>query len=160
MLCRSMTTGDWIYRLSRWSLGAVFIYAGATKLAAPANLAVLMQAFGLVPENVLLPLAIALPILEIVSGVGLVWDIRGSLASITGLLAVFIAILAYALWMGLDVDCGCFGPGDPEAAAYHGLRAALYRDLIMLAAAFFIYAWRRLRTIRPTTVRCLIKKSA
>jgi hypothetical protein len=50
------------------------------------------------------------------------------------------------------VDCGCFGPEDPEAEAFHGLRQSLYRDLAIMAGVFFIYGWRRYRTIRPTGV--------
>jgi hypothetical protein len=59
--------------------------------------------------------------------------------------------------MGLDVDCGCFGPEDPEAEAFHGLRTALYRDLFMLAAVGFLYAWRHYRHIRPRTLKGLVQ---
>jgi hypothetical protein len=69
-----------------------------------------------------------------------------------GLLAVFIAILRYGISMGLDVDCGCFGPDDPEAEAFRGLRAALCRDLVMMAGVGFLYGWRRRRAIRPVRI--------
>jgi hypothetical protein len=61
-------------------------------------------------------------------------------------------------WMGLDVDCGCFGPEDPEAEAFHGLRLSLYRDLAMMAGVFFIYGWRRYRAIRPTGVMVIVNQ--
>ena len=133
----------------RWVLGAIFIYAGGTKLLEPENLAVLIQAYGFVPAELLMPVAIGLPLLEVIAGIGLLFDIRGSLAWITGLLVLFIALLGYGIWMGLDVDCGCFGPEDAEAEAFHGLRLSLFRDLVMMAGAIFIYAWRRYRAIRP-----------
>jgi hypothetical protein len=57
---------------------------------------------------------------------------------------LFIAVLAYGLWMGLDVDCGCFGPEDPEAEAFHALRLSFYRDLLMLTGVGFMYGWRRI----------------
>jgi hypothetical protein len=60
--------------------------------------------------------------------------------------------------MGLDVDCGCFGPEDPEAEAFHGLRLSLYRDLAMMAGVFFIYGWRRYRAIRPTGVMVIVNQ--
>ena len=41
------------------------------------------------------------------------------------LLILFIAVLGYGIWLGLDIDCGCFGPGDPEHDAFSGLRTAL-----------------------------------
>jgi hypothetical protein len=45
--------------------------------------------------------------------------------------------------LGLDIDCGCFGPEDPESRAYGGLRTALYRDLAMAAGVAYLYWWRR-----------------
>jgi len=77
---------------------------------------------------------------------------------IGGLLVLFIAILGYGIWMGLDVDCGCFGPDDPEAEAFHGLRLPLYRDMLMLAGIAYIYGWRRYRAIKPVKITFLINK--
>jgi hypothetical protein len=105
-----------------------------------------------------MPVAVALPMIEIIAGLGLIFDIKGSLSMILGLLALFIAILSYGIWMGLDVDCGCFGPEEPEAKAFHGLRVTLYRDLIMLSIVTFIYGWRRYRVIKPIKINLLIKQ--
>jgi hypothetical protein len=149
---------DWIYRLSRWGLGAIFIYAGSLKLLEPKTFAVLLDAFGIVPQVLLMPVAVALPVLEVASGFGLLFDIRGSLEAVAALLVLFIAILGYGIWMGLDVDCGCFGPDDPEAEAFHGLKLSLYRDLIMFAGIAFIYGWRRYRAIEPLRITSLLKK--
>ena len=140
-----------LYPTLRWLLGAIFIYSGASKLLAPKTFAVLIDAYGLVPDGLLMPVALVLPAVELVAGAGLLADVRGSLGAIAGMLVLFVAILGYGIDMGLDVDCGCFGPEDPEAEAFHGLRAALYRDLVMLAAVGFLYAWRRWRDIRPRT---------
>ena len=148
----------WFYRLSRWVLGGIFIFAGTVKLMTPEGFALLIDAYGIVPEVLLLPLAIGLPTLEVVAGIGLILDIKGSLAAITGLLVMFVFILCYGIWMGLDVDCGCFGPDDPEAEAFHGLRATLYRDLIMLAGVFSIYIWRRYNAFKPKNMFTLIQK--
>ena len=41
-----MKTMDWLYRLCRWTLGVIFIYAGGTKLLEPEILAVLIEAQG------------------------------------------------------------------------------------------------------------------
>lgn len=140
---------DWTYRLTRWGIGGVFIYAGILKLLAPKTFAVLIEAYGIMPDPLLLPMASCIAFLEVAAGVGLLFDVKGSLSVIAGLLLLFVAILAYGLWMGLDVDCGCFGPGDPEMEAFHGLLDALYRDLFMLASVIFIYGWRRFRRIKP-----------
>jgi uncharacterized membrane protein YphA (DoxX/SURF4 family) len=143
---------SWIYKLTRWILGTVFIYAGSTKLMELRTFGVLIEAYGIVPESLLMPVSIGLPLLEVIAGIGLLFDIRGSLAMITCLLVLFMAVLGYGIWMGLDVDCGCFGPEDPEAEAFHGLRMSLFRDLIMMAGALFIYGYRRYRAIRTVGV--------
>ena len=136
---------DWLYKLCRWTLGGIFICAGGTKLFEPEVFAVLIDAYGIVPEGLLMPVAIGLPFLEVIAGFGLLCNFRGSLALITGLLVLFMVVLGYGIWMGLDVDCGCFGPEDPEAEAFHGLRLTLFRDLVMMAGVIFIYGWRRYR---------------
>jgi hypothetical protein len=139
-------------------LGVIFIYAGGTKLLAPEIFAVLIEAYGIVPEGLLMPVAIGLPLLEVIAGIGLLFDIRGSLAVMTGLLVLFVVVLGYGIWMGLDVDCGCFGPEDPEAEAFHGLRLSLFRDLVMMAGVIFIYGWRRYRAIRPAGVMVIVNQ--
>jgi hypothetical protein len=92
----------------------------------------------------------------VTAGIGLLFDIRGSLALIAGLLLVFVVVLGYGIGMGLDVDCGCFGPEDPEAEAFHGLGLSVFKDLVMMVGVIFIYGWRRYRTIRPARVIVIV----
>ncbi|MFZ0612243.1 MAG: MauE/DoxX family redox-associated membrane protein [Desulfobacterales bacterium] len=153
-----LSTVDYLYRLCRWGIAGIFIYAGSIKLLEPQIFAVLISAYGIVPESLLMSVSIGLLILEVIAGIGLLFDIEGSLAAVAGLLGLFIAVLSYGIWVGLDVDCGCFGPQDPEAAAFHGLRSSLYRDLVMLAGTFFMYGWRRYRAIEPVRIRPLMRK--
>jgi len=153
-----MSIFNWIYKLSRWGIGLIFIYAGSSKLLEPKTFAVLIEAYGIVPESLLMALSIALAALEVAAGIGLLFDIEGSLSMVAGLLVLFIAILAYGIWMGLDVDCGCFASEDPEAEAFHGLRLSLYRDLVMLAGIAFVYGWRRYRAVKPVKITLQIKK--
>ena len=139
----------WLYTLCRWVLGTVFIYAGGTKLMEPEVFGLLIQAYGIVPDGLILPIAVFLPVCEVIAGIGIVFDIKGSLGILSGLVLFFLIILGYGIYMGLDVDCGCFGPADPEARAFHGLRQAFYRDLFLAGAIAFVYAWRRVEKIRP-----------
>ncbi|MGD9176239.1 MAG: MauE/DoxX family redox-associated membrane protein [Desulfobacterales bacterium] len=139
-------------------MSAIFIYAGGTKLLEPEIFAVLLEAYGIVPEVLIIPVAIGLPLLEVTAGIGLLFDIRGSLALIAGLLLIFMVVLGYGIWMGLDVDCGCFGPEDPEAEAFHGLRLSVFRNLAMMTGVFFIYGWRRYCFIRPVGVMVIVNQ--
>ncbi len=140
---------DRIDKILRFCLGGIFIYAGSIKLLDPVTFAILIEAYGIVPEGLLLPVAVILPAVEVAAGIGLIFDLRGSLEVITVLMLMLMAILGYGIWKGLDVDCGCFGAGDPEADAFHGLRTSLYRDLVMLAGIVFLFGWRRYRAIQP-----------
>ena len=140
---------DSLYHIGRLGIGTLFIYAGSLKLSDSAVFAALIDAFGIVPEGLLGPVSVLLPVLELLAGVALLFDLEGSLSIITGLLILFTAILGYGIWMGLDVDCGCFGPQEPEAKAFQGLRTSIYRDLAMLAGVVYLYVWRRKRGIQP-----------
>ena len=149
---------DWIYKFARWFLGGVFIYAGGIKLIEPKTFATLIEAYGIVPEHWLMWIAVLLPTLEVIAGIGLLFDIQGSLSVIAVLMLLFVAILGYGVWMGLDVDCGCFGLEDPESKAFHGLRLSLYRDLIALAGVSYIYAWRRFHFIKPLRIKKILNQ--
>lgn len=70
--------------------------------------------------------------------------LRGSLAVIAAMLVFFMVVLGYGIRLGLDIDCGCFGPDDPEQA-YKGLKSALVRDAVLMVAVLFLY-WSRGRT--------------
>jgi len=147
-----MKIPNWIYVLCRWVLGTVFIYGGSTKLIEPEIFATLIDAYGILPEIMLLPVAILLPAFEVIAGIGILFDIRGSLTAILGLLILFLLILGYGMAMGLNVDCGCFSPGDPEARAFHGLRQAFYRDLLMVLQVVFAFGWRKWNNIQPKSI--------
>jgi len=139
----------WTYGLIRTALGIVFIWSGFSKLLDPEGFSTIIEAYGLIPDVTILPVAIGLPVLELLAGAGLLLDMQGALGIITGLLILFIGVLSYGLWIGLDVDCGCFGPDDPEGAAYHSLRPALYRDTVMLAGIGYLYLWRWRKSVYP-----------
>ncbi len=128
-------------RAVRWILAGIFVYSGTVKLVDPSRFAEIISGFGLLPDPLVFPVALALPAVELLAGIGLLFALRGSLAAIAAMLVVFIAVLLYGISLGLDIDCGCFGPEDPEQA-YKGLKAALARDAVMMAAVLFVY-WSR-----------------
>lgn len=125
---------------ARTALGAAFALAGGLKLAHPEVLSAAIDAFGLVPDSLVEPMAHVLPPLEIAAGGALMLGFRWGLHVVTALLGVFVAVLAYGIQLGLDVDCGCYGPADPHGQALSSLRTSLYRDLVMLAVAAGLYA--------------------
>ncbi|MDD2462734.1 MAG: DoxX family membrane protein [Desulfobulbus sp.] len=127
-----------IFRFIRWILALIFIYSGVVKLFDPPRFAQIMAGFGLLPTSFLMPIAILLPLAELVAGIGLFCNKRGSLTTIALMLVLFMAVLIYGIHLGLDIDCGCFGPEDPEQA-YKGLKVALARDALMMVAVICLY---------------------
>jgi uncharacterized membrane protein YphA (DoxX/SURF4 family) len=131
-----------LYLLVRVVLGLVFVYAGAVKLIDPKAFAKVISQYDILPEFLLAPFAVGLPALELLAGVGLISNIRGSLAVTAALLVIFILVLGYGILNSLDIDCGCFSP--EELDARNSLQQALYRDLLMIGAVFYLYAYKRL----------------
>lgn len=131
---------QWLYFAVRILLAIVFIYAGLAKLTDIRAFAGLMSEYGLLPRYLLLPAAIGLPLAELIAGVGLLLEVRGSLSAITAMLLMFAAVLWFGILQGLDVDCGCFSA--EELAGHDALRSALYRDIGLMAVAAYLYWWR------------------
>ena len=130
-----------LYNLLRLALGCLFVYAGLIKLADPRAFAHAIAQFDLAPEQLLPLLAVGLPALELLAGVGLIFERRGSLTAIAILLGLFLLALSYAVWMEMDIDCGCFTV--EEINARTGVKTALLRDLFLAAALGFLFWWRR-----------------
>jgi uncharacterized membrane protein YphA (DoxX/SURF4 family) len=133
----------WPYRLLRVGLAAVFVYAGAVKLWDPRAFARTISGYGLVPDEFLVPVALILPMLELLGGIGLVLNRRGAIGGILAMLVMFLAVLGFGIWNDLDVDCGCFS--QEELTAKQGLRMAFLRDVGMLAIVGYLILWRRYR---------------
>jgi len=129
---------------ARLVLGTVFIYAGFIKLIDPKAFAVTVSQYDIVPQILLAPVAVGLPALEFLAGLGLIMNIRGSLAVIFSLLLMFVSVLGYGILNNLNVDCGCFSEEDMKG--FNSLRIAFYRDIIMILIATYIYAYKRFTT--------------
>jgi uncharacterized membrane protein YphA (DoxX/SURF4 family) len=132
----------WLYHFLRLSLACVFIYAGLVKLLDPRAFAHTIAQYDLLPEGLLPLVAVGLPALELLAGLGLSLEVRGSLTIIGVLLLIFLLILGYAIWHNLDIDCGCFTAD--ELDAQHGVTVAFRRDLFMVGAILFL-GWRQRR---------------
>ena len=138
-LDRVRTAIDLFALLIRWGLGLAFIYAGASKALDVSGFASVISDYGLLPELLLMPAALFLIAIEVVAGVGLILKYTWALHITAALLLLFVAILTYGLWLGLDVDCGCFGPEDPEGAHHSGAESAIFRDIVMLLGVAVLY---------------------
>jgi uncharacterized membrane protein YphA (DoxX/SURF4 family) len=131
----------WTLVALRVILGAVFIYGGYVKLSAPwALFAMGIDSYHLAPVRLLEPMARTLPWFEVVLGVWLiagVW-LRVSAVLVSATLAVFFVAMVHARLAGQQINCGCFGPGEPIS------QWTLLRDGSLLAASIFV-AWMAMR---------------
>ncbi len=146
---RFLFSAPMVYRLMRIGLGVVFLYSGLSKSFDLNYFSGVINAFGIIPESLTFPAALSIVALELVLGIGIVLDKRGSLSGILAMLLGFMAVAGYAIYMGYDIDCGCFGPGDPAGTAFSHLRTVLYRDAVMVAGIVYLYIWRSFNGLRP-----------
>ena len=126
-------------------LAGVFLFAGSLKAWRPYQLAWDIFSYEILPYSAAAALAIYLPWVEILAGAGLFiprarW---GALATLLGLLVVFMLALGWAWARGLDISCGCFGSGDEPA----NFPLLIGRDAALLLAALFL-TWVEVRTLR------------
>jgi len=131
---------DRICRIVRLVIGFVFIYAGLIKLTDPATFAKLISQYDILPDIMLAPFAIALPAIEFLAGLGLVFNLRGSLAVIFVLLLLFSSVIGYGIFNNLNIDCGCLSL--EEIKGLSSLKQAFYRDLVMTGAVLFLFLQR------------------
>jgi hypothetical protein len=125
--------------VSRWLLATVFFGASIPKILSPNAFAEVIGAYGLVPEAILFPVALAICWGEFFTAVGLLLKKKWALIATLVFMLVFIGVLSYGIYLGLDIDCGCFGPEDPEHKAFSGLRLALVRDLMLMVPLLFAF---------------------
>ncbi len=131
-----------IYMIVRIALGFVFIISGAIKMADLESFSKVIEAFAILAFGLSYPAALLIAFAELLLGVGLVADIKGSLGGILALLLAFSVVLGWAIYMGYDIDCGCFGAQDPETKAFSGLKTSLTRDFFMIVLTSYLYFWR------------------
>jgi uncharacterized membrane protein YphA (DoxX/SURF4 family) len=123
--------------LLRVALGAVFVYAAWTKLRTPWELfAMSIDSYQLLPLKAVELVARTLPWFELAVGLLLIagfW-LRSAATATALLLAVFFGLMVRAYAKGMEINCGCFGPG--EIISWK----TLLRDGSMLAAALALTA--------------------
>ena len=130
------------------ALGAVLVYAAWTKLRDPwALFALSIDSYQLLPQWAVILVARTLPWAELLLGLLLIsgkW-MRFSSAAVSALLAGFLATMAFTYFKRLQIDCGCFGSGDPISPR------TLARDSGLLAAALVltIMSFRRRAAAAP-----------
>ncbi len=149
MITRGKSPGSWRsgllrWKVLRWLLAAVFLYAGAAKLLPePTSFADSIASFHVLPDALVSPLALALPPFELLLGGALVLGHPRRLGAFGALTlgSVFLVALVSALVRGIPVECGCFGTGAGllPLATTQRLWLDLARDGLIVAGALILY---------------------
>ena len=105
----NLLQNKWIVLIFRLTLGAMFIYASLDKINDPVTFSGDIRAYQIVPFGFENSLAIILPWLELLTGIGLVIGVMvdGAALISMGLLVVFIIAISSAILRGFNIECGC-----------------------------------------------------
>lgn len=146
----------WLFLGACWLLGGVFIYAGLLKTNDSQAFADNIAAYQLLPELLINPIALSLPVFEILSGLLLIagWQRRLGTLAILVLTIVFALFITSALARGLRIDCGCFGSS--TIPLHLQLWFALARDLLLLIMAGLLYRNKWMATAFPSSPKTKI----
>ena len=125
----------------RVAVAAMFLSAGYSKAGDPADFALAIERYRIVPREIAVITALFLPCLEIVCAIALFSKkLRaGAAALLTACNIVFSIMLVIALARGLDISCGCFGGAD-AATGPVALALSLARALALAAACAWLLA--------------------
>jgi putative oxidoreductase len=117
-------------------LGGLLLAAGLLKAGHAAELASTIATYRLLPAQVIGPLALALPYVEILLGAyllaGLFTRIVATIAAVQ--FVCYAGAIASAVVRHIAANCGCFGPNDSATADWPHVAF----DLMLAAASCFV----------------------
>ena len=121
----------------RFVLGAVFLFSSAGKIANPDAFATIITNFQLLPPQLVSVTAVIFPWIEAVCGVALVVGRfeKGAALLVNVMMIVFIGIILYNGYRGLNVACGCFSLAAKEPS---NIMLNTLRNLVILAAGGWV----------------------
>ena len=133
---------EWLGLVARLVTGGVWVVAGASKIADPAQSVAAVRGYQLLPSSIVPTVGQLLPVIEIVVGLMLLLGLltRGAAVLSAILYAAFVVGIASVWARGITIDCGCFGGGgfDPDATSQYPWEIA--RDIALMGASVFV-AW-------------------
>lgn len=120
----------------RFTLAFVFLSAAIPKLLAPADFALAVRNYRLLPPRLNEPVARWLPRLELALALALLAGvaIRAAAALALAALLVFAGAIAINLARGRQIDCGCHSAASPRAIGWW----LVARDLVLAIAALLV----------------------
>ena len=129
---------------ARLILAGVFIYASYDKILRPAPFAEAVYNYQILPENLIHIAALVLPWLELLLGLLLlagVW-MPGAVIGVNLLMVTFLSAIAFNLYRGLDIACGCFST-ESTGAGISGWEILRDSSFLILSGYLLWFIFRR-----------------
>jgi uncharacterized membrane protein YphA (DoxX/SURF4 family) len=131
----SKTPAGILATILRVALGVIFVYAAWIKLRDSwAIFAISIGSYDVLPAWAVELTARGLPWFELILGIVLITGLlrRPAMLCTSLLLIAFFGLMVRALVKGMQIDCGCFGPGEKLSWV------TLVRDGALLAASLWL----------------------
>ncbi len=141
MMVKKFIAHPYTALIGRILLGAIFIYAGVSKILEPDQFAQAVINYRIMPLVSVNLFAIVLPWLELVSGIFLLVGLfsGGSIVMVTVLMALFLGAIGSTWLRGLDITCGCF-----SADGAHKITLLYFiRDLLLFTLSLQVLFYDR-----------------
>jgi uncharacterized membrane protein YphA (DoxX/SURF4 family) len=123
-------------------LGGVFLYSSIAKIADPGAFADIVTNYRLLPPQLVWATAVIFPWVEVVCGLALLFGRleRGAALLVSAMMVVFIAVILYNGYRGLNIACGCFSLSAREPS---NILFNVLRNLTILAAGIWVFFSKR-----------------
>ena len=125
-------------------LGAIFVFAGISKLIDPQTFLKMIQQLGIIPSWLIIPSGTVVVQAEIWLGFAMIAGFRTRLAikGLSGLIVVFLTVVSFAIIHGGSTECGCFGPFVSERVG----PGVVVRDYLLLGSCFWLFYTEKSRS--------------
>ena len=140
----------WLTVRVQIALGAIFFAAALPKIADPPSFAHMIYNYRILPAGLINISALVMPWVELVAGLCLmlgVW-VRPARWLVTLMLVVFMVAIAFNLYRGNAIDCGCFDLSKADLTYEERIRDmwnVLLRDAGMLVLCAQLWWAERVR---------------
>jgi uncharacterized membrane protein YphA (DoxX/SURF4 family) len=123
--------------LIRIALGCIFLVSSFDKIADPDAFAGIVANYQLLPSSLVALTALIFPWIEVVCGLALVVGRldKGAALLVSLMMVVFIGLILYNGYRGLDIACGCFSVTATEPSS---IMMNSVRNTIILAGSVWI----------------------
>ncbi|MGE5352771.1 MAG: MauE/DoxX family redox-associated membrane protein [Acidobacteriota bacterium] len=145
MKLKNIFANEYLLLCARVTLGVIFIIAGMEKISGPYAFAKAIYDYRIFPEILVNFFAVAIPWIEVVSGLLLVFGVlaRENAAIISCLLVMFIMLVIFSIFRGLNVECGCFGTASGSRVGW--LKVLENSGLVLLGFYIMFFENRSLK---------------